>query len=261
MIQPFVQARVVGGFVDPEGIGWVDLEGENIAHQAAPGQFAMIVRPQEEPGSLGRPYAYFRMLSPHRARFLVRERAETKTSLLRAPVGTVVPVRGPLGRPFALASGPIWAVAGGVGVAAFGGLLAAGDPSHGLRLLLGIRDGSEVGILRAMEHAFAGPLPHVHLSSEDGSIGSRGSVVDLLAEAGMSAQAQHPAQVLACGPMGMLEAVARWAAVHKLPCEVSVGVPLPCGVGTCGRCVHLDRDNRPLLACVDGPTYPATRLY
>jgi len=67
--------------------------------------------------------------------------------------------------------------------------------------------------------------------------------------------------VLACGPMGMLEAVARLAARHGLPCEVSVAVPLPCGVGSCGRCVHPDKDNRPLLACVDGPTYPASRLY
>jgi len=261
MTVPVVPARVVGGRRDVSGIGWVDLEGENIALGAAPGQFAMIVRPGEEPGSAGRPYAYFRMLSAHRARFLVRERADAQTSLLRAPLGAVVPVRGPLGRPFAVPPGPVWAVAGGVGAAAFGGLLAPEHLGGGLKLLVGIRDGSEAGIARALEHASGQALPCLHLSSEDGSVGSQGSVLQLLAHLEQRHDGPKPAVVLACGPMGMLEAVARWAFLRKLACEVSVGVPLPCGIGSCGRCAHPDRDNRPLLACVDGPTYPASRLY
>jgi dihydroorotate dehydrogenase electron transfer subunit len=261
MTVPVVVARVVGVRKEGQGIGWVDLEGENIALGAAVGQFAMIVRPGEEPGSCGRPYAYFRMLSAHRARFLVRERADAKASLLSAPVGTPVPVRGPLGRPFALAPAPIWAVAGGVGAAAFGGLLTPEHVGAGLKLVLGLRDGSEAGIARALKHASGQPLNNLHVSSEDGSVGSTGSVLHLLAQLGQAHDGPEPALVLACGPTGMLEAVARWAAARKLACEVSVAVPLPCGVGTCGRCVHLDRHHKPLLACVDGPTYPAARLY
>lgn len=262
-------ATVVARDHDGAGLGWVELEGENIGQDVRSGQFAMLVRPGEPVGSKGRPYAYFRPQGPHRVRFLTRERPGQGPSLLSAPDGSQVPLCGPLGRPFKASAQRIWAVAGGVGVAAFGSLVTPDQIARGLELFLGVRGAAEAHLVQVLQQLQPGahalgmrPVLPLHVCSDDGSLGLRGTVVDGLAQALRAADAATlPAMIYACGPAGVLESVAALTRAYGIACEVSVNVALPCGVGTCGGCGHTGAGGRRLMACMDGPTYPADVLY
>ena len=243
-------------------VGLLTLEAQGLGEGVVPGHFAMLVRPHSPPGDAGRPFAYHRVLSPHRVQFLLKERPDALQSLLQAHAHTVVPLLGPLGRPFSSARGQrLWVVGGGVGVAAFGGLTqAAFAPDH-LEMFLGVRDAQDAALVAAMRGGLTQlPQARLHVTADDGSLGPAGSIVDALA-ARLAQGTKPPDALFACGPWGMLEAVARVAQAAALPCEVSVGVTMRCGVGHCLSCAHVDISGQTRLACVDGPVYPASQLF
>ena len=259
----FVAQVVAHGLAGPD-VGWVELAAEGLASGAQAGQFAMLTRPGGGADDAPRPYAYFKTIGTGLVRILVRERPGSTASLLRAPVGATVPGIGPLGRPFSPAPPHLWAVAGGVGAAAFGDLRPHPRASAPLRLFLGLRTGEEKALAAALDQAWAAHGGELAIWCEDGTVGQQGSVVDGLAAALADvAQGRRapPDGIYACGPDGMLQAVASLARCAGVPCEVSVGQPMACGIGACGSCGHADRSGQQLLACVDGPVYPAQRLY
>ncbi len=103
----------------------------------------------------------------------------------------------------------------------------------------------------------------------DGTAGHRGLVTEPFTEwlrtGGIS---PSRLQVFTCGPLGMLEAVARLCRREGIPCQVSMERRMGCGVGVCGACVtpvlepgapveewHYDR------ICVKGPCMGAERLH
>ena len=99
-------------------------------------------------------------------------------------------------------------VGGGVGTAP----LASGRTTIGRRpSLLGFRDA---------EHAEgASLLADARVATDDGSVGHKGPVTDLLlAEIGRSTQIE----VYACGPPGMLEAVRAICAEHEIPAQLAL---------------------------------------
>lgn len=100
-----------------------------------------------------------------------------------------------------------------------------------------------------------------HLATEDGSGGKRGTVIDLLE--GLAAADRTV--VSACGPHGMLEAVAHWAQRSSWPCWVSVEEVFGCSVGLCGGCAIPARApagsyERFLWACREGAVVAAERI-
>ena len=73
------------------------------------------------------------------------------------------------------------------------------------------------------------------------------------------------AEVFACGPMGMLEAVRTICAGHNAPLQVSLEALMACGVGACLGCVvkgagHTDQTPRYLCTCKEGPVFRAEQL-
>jgi NAD(P)H-flavin reductase len=98
----------------------------------------------------------------------------------------------------------------------------------------------------------------VHLASDDGSLGEKGFVTDLLAR-----NAGGIGHVVGCGPEPMLHALADLAQRWQTPCHVSLETPMACGVGICFSCVTKvrvagDWDYR--RVCVDGPVFEAGSL-
>src|SRR5262249_51000285 len=65
----------------------------------------------------------------------------------------------------------------------------------------------------------------VHLASDDGSLGFRGFVTQLLE------QHAPPSHLLGCGPEPMLRALAQLARRWGVPCHLSLETPMACGVG------------------------------
>ncbi len=117
--------------------------------------------------------------------------------------------------------------------------------------LLGFRD--------AHHAAGAGLLTDatVTVATDDGSVGRRGLVTDLLAEE--LARDPH-AVVYACGPPAMLEAVRALCAERAVPAQLALEAGMACGFGACYGCVVALRDGGYARVCVDGPVLDADRL-
>jgi dihydroorotate dehydrogenase electron transfer subunit len=112
----------------------------------------------------------------------------------------------------------------------------------------------------------------VHVATEDGSVGHRGLVVDLL-EAHLKTQTSRQGSIIyACGPHAMLHAVAEIAERFPVPCQVSLEADMACGFGACMGCVipvkqsaveTWDTDGKRRaykLCCKDGPAFDAREI-
>jgi len=99
----------------------------------------------------------------------------------------------------------------------------------------------------------------VRLSTDDGSVGHRGLVTDLIrptVEASL-----HPCRIVCCGPEPMMAATARISRQLGLDCQVSLESPMACGLGICFSCVAKIRDAAGRWdyrrTCVEGPVFQA----
>jgi len=61
--------------------------------------------------------------------------------------------------------------------------------------------------------------------------------------------------IYACGPEGMLQAVDNLASVNKIPGQLSLEAPMPCGVGICLGCIRPLKSGGYTRVCRDGPVY------
>ena len=174
--------------------------------------------------------------------------------------GAPVEVTGPLGRPFALPKEPVTTLLVGEGYAAaplfplaerlrergcvVTMLLAAPDESHLL------------GALDARRTARA-----VTVVTGDGSIGSRGTVADVLPDVLAKARAEV---VYAAGSASTLHRVASAAEQAGAWSQTALEQPMACGTGLCQGCavpvVGEDGVARMVRACVDGPVFRGDRV-
>src|SRR5262249_39965816 len=142
-------------------------------------------------------------------------------------------VLGPLGRGFADTEGPRLLVAGGRGVAPL--VLLAEECARrgeGGAFLNGARNAAE---LIAPEGLGAGAFAAGSVmleTTEDGSRGRTGRVLDTLDDARVRALAAEPgAAFYSCGPHGLLEAVGQAARARNLPAWVALEAHMACGTG------------------------------
>jgi NAD(P)H-flavin reductase len=155
---------------------------------------------------------------------------------------------GPLGRPFAPAREgrtPVL-VGGGVGIAPI--VVLADELGPDVPVLLGFRD--------AAHAEGAALLPQAVVATDDGSVGHDGLVIDLLLA---ELAAQPHAEVFACGPPPMLEAVRGLCADRDVPAQLALESGMACGFGACFGCVVPTRSGYVRL-CVDGPVVEAAEL-
>lgn len=171
-------------------------------------------------------------------------------------------VIGPLGRPFQYPRelDSCLLVGGGYGAA----------PLHFLAEDLRVRDKLVSMVVGARSHdRVFKPIEGKRLSStfvvttEDGSAGHFGRVTDVLPAAIARTNAQV---VYACGPNGMLRAVAELCAGRGIPCQVAVEEMMACGIGVCWTCVVplLAADGRTwwnVRACAEGPVFNGARVW
>jgi dihydroorotate dehydrogenase electron transfer subunit len=168
--------------------------------------------------------------------------------------GERVWVNGPLGNSFSaprqLAPGAAGAilVGGGIGIAPLALLrrrfAASNVPT---RVLLGFRDEAHSGGLDELFRCC-----EVGLASDDGHVGHRGYVTDLLA-AMLEGDDAGSAAVYACGPPPMLDAVAALCSSHGVAAELAMESPMACGYGACFGCAVAKPDGGYMRLCVDGP--------
>lgn len=151
-------------------------------------------------------------------------------------------LRGPLGRGFRPQGRRLLLVGGGYGVAPLSFLAQrVHAPGHQITAVVGARGAGELMFTRRLAAAGA----EVRVTTEDGSRGRAGLVTaevePLLAGEGIDA-------LYACGPHGMLAALAALARRHGVPAQLSWEAYMRCGIGLCGSCEHQGQ-----LLCLDGP--------
>jgi dihydroorotate dehydrogenase electron transfer subunit len=138
-------------------------------------------------------------------------------------------------------------VGGGIGAAPLLCLQDELGPEHAV--LLGFR---------TADHARAASLfdGSPSIATDDGSIGHRGLVTDLLRD-----QLEHaqPRTVFACGPPAMLEAVRGLCAERGVSAQLALESGMACGFGACFGCVVPTKAGYVRL-CVDGPVLDADAL-
>jgi dihydroorotate dehydrogenase electron transfer subunit len=87
-------------------------------------------------------------------------------------------------------------------------------------------------------------------------MGTQGRVTDVLEDVIERSAADV---IYACGPMGMLSAVAGIAAARGVYVQTSVEESMACGIGVCMTCVlpviGEDGITRMVRSCVDGPVF------
>jgi dihydroorotate dehydrogenase electron transfer subunit len=133
--------------------------------------------------------------------------------------------------------------------AANGAAEKGGQAAQAPTVLLGFRD---------REHAAgAALLRDARVATDDGSVGHRGLVTELLA----AELAHEPhAVVYACGPPPMLEAVRAICAKFDVPAQLALESGMACGFGACYGCVMPRRGGGYLRVCLDGPVIDAAEL-
>ena len=96
-------------------------------------------------------------------------------------------------------------------------------------------------------------------ATEDGSHGTLGRVTDVL-EPILCQRSGQPVTVYCCGPTPMMRAVGELCQSLEVPCQLSVEVSMPCGIGVCMGCVLDLADGRRVRCCVDGPVFEASEV-
>ena len=101
----------------------------------------------------------------------------------------------------------------------------------------------------------------VYVATEDGSVGTRGNVLDAIRENHLKAEV-----IYACGPTPMLRALKAYAKEQGMTCYISMEERMACGIGACLACVcrstekdaHSNVKNKRI--CKDGPVFLAEEV-
>ena len=238
------------------------LAAPDIAERALPGQFVMVKTGDRLEPLLRRPFSVFEVLreqgNPIGVSLLSKKIGPSTHLLFDAKAGDRVQCLGPLGRPFAPVVAPdeAWMVAGGVGLAPFA-TLAETLRANGIQTTLyyGARRAAELFFLDWFERLGV----TLQLTTEDGSRGERGRITLPLERALKARPRSAAVMIYACGPEPMLAAVAKMAAAHGRPSQVSVERVMGCGLGGCYSCVIPIKtsEGKPhhVRSCIAGPVF------
>ncbi len=231
------------------------------------GQFAMLSTESSWPVLLPRPLSFFDVEPGEGgwASFLIKTIGPGTRALAEAEIGEGVLVTGPLGNGF------LWddvmepvGIAGGVGLAPFL-LLAKERQAQGLPPLTllfgGATEASLVG-----QGAFPKGSVAWSFSTDDGSLGFKGNVLQLYENLLSEGLVCSSSPVFCCGPDPMMAAVGRFCEKLETPCWVSLETVMACGYGVCNGCsVRVKGEGRFAgkafaRTCVDGPVFDAAEL-
>jgi dihydroorotate dehydrogenase electron transfer subunit len=167
-------------------------------------------------------------------------------------VSDTIDVMGPFGNGFTLEGKKAILIGGGIGIPPM--LELAKQLSCEKQIVLGYRD---VTFLDKEFEKF-GP---VYLSTEDGSAGTKGNVIDAIKANQLDADI-----IFACGPTPMLRGVKAYAEEHGIKAQLSMEERMACGIGACLACVckskekdhHTNVNNKRI--CKDGPVFYADEI-
>lgn len=231
------------------------LRTEAIAGEAVPGQFVSLYS-RDESRMLPRPISICQIDRERGSIRLVYRIAGKGTREFSAcEPGDSLEILGPLGNGFPLKKDyqKVFLIGGGIGIPP---MVELARELPGEKLLVAGYRNRELFLKEELEQN--GKL---YIATEDGSAGTRGTVLDAIRENALEAEA-----VFACGPTPMLRALKTYAAERGMDCYLSLEERMACGVGACLACVchsmdvdaHTHVKNKRI--CKDGPVFAAEEI-
>ena len=167
--------------------------------------------------------------------------------------GDTLDIVGPIGNGYDLSSKKPVLMGGGIGIPPMLQLAREfsqnGLSKDDITVILGYRDNTY--LLNEFKK-----LATVYISSDSGSIGTKGTVIDAAREHGITGD-----MIYSCGPKPMLRAVKEYAYEKDCHAQVSLEERMACGIGACLACVckTTEKDEHSQVynkrICVDGPVF------
>ena len=199
-----------------------------------------------------------------RIRLVYRIAGEGTREFASLTAGDRIRVMGPLGNGFPLEAAQgrrVLLAGGGIGIPPMLLLakklraLSGPDAPAGITHAVGYRS-KDMYLLGELEKT-----AETVVSTDDGSYGIHGTVLDAIRSEGVSADV-----IYACGPKVMLRVLKEYAAEQNIRCFVSMEERMACGIGAClgcvtgTTCVDAHYGVKSARVCADGPVFDAEEV-
>jgi len=254
MSEKFKGTGIVTSVVEiTEGIYSLCLKQETIAKNAKPGQFVSLY---SKDGSklLPRPISICEIHKEDGIlRLVFRVVGAGTKEFSKLNIGDSIEVMGPLGNGFTLEGTKAILIGGGIGIPPM--LELCKSLNIEASVVLGYRT-NDLFLKEEFE-----PYGKVYVSTEDGTAGTKGNVIDAIVENNVEGDI-----IFACGPTPMLKGIRKYAMEHGIKAQLSLEEKMACGIGACLACVckskekdaHSNVNNKRI--CKDGPVFYAEEL-
>ncbi len=231
------------------------LHADDIVREARPGQFVSVYC-QDESRLLPRPISICELdKASGRLRLVYRAAGAGTQEFSGYGAGDTLELVGPLGNGFPLDKGyekPLL-VGGGIGVPP---MVELAKWLPGEKTVVSGYRNSDLFLKEELSRNAV-----LYVSTEDGSAGTKGNVLDAIRENHLETDA-----IFACGPSPMLRALKAYAAEQGIDCYLSLEERMACGIGACLACVCTSKDidahtnvkNKRI--CKDGPVFAAEEI-
>ena len=228
-----------------------------LAKEAHAGQFVGVY-PSNASTLLPRPISICEVCRQEKSlRLVYRIAGKGTAEFAGLSAGDEVRLLGVLGNGFPVAEAigkRVFLMGGGIGIPPMLGL-AQKLPGK-VTIVAGYRSRDDLFLTK--ELSINGEL---FIASDDGSVGTKGTVIDAIKENGIKADV-----IFACGPKPMLAGVKKLSEEMGVPAYISMEERMACGVGACLGCVcksssvddHSKVKNK--RVCVDGPVFLASEV-
>lgn len=226
------------------------ISDADMANNAKPGQFVSLYC-KDGSRLLPRPISICEIdVEEATLRLVYRVVGNGTKEFSELQAGDSIEVMGPLGNGFTIEGTKAILIGGGIGIPPML-QLAKTLKEQGIepQIVLGYRD--ELFLNEEFE-----PYGNVYISTEDGSVGTKGNVIDAINANSLDADI-----IFACGPTPMLRGVKAYGEAKAIRTQISMEEKMACGIGACLACVckskekdhHTNVNNK--RVCKDGPVF------
>lgn len=246
------KANVISVNMIEPGICEIWLEDREVAMAAVPGQFINVYC-NESTRLLPRPISICEIDKENGClRIVFRIVGEGTEEFSKMSAGDTLEILGPLGNGFTMKDKNAIIIGGGIGIPPMLELCKQLDCKK--TVVLGYRDSL---FLKEEFEQYA----DVYVSTEDGSAGTKGNVIDAIREKDVKGDI-----IYACGPKPMLKGIKAYAQENGIEAQISMEERMACGIGACLACVcqstekdhHSNVNNK--RVCKDGPVFDAQEV-